>query len=367
MARVAALAGMVGAVVGLPLLGAWLAGRELAPVFTFPPPLDVPAGYPRFGWPACLAVVLVLAAVFAPWLRRTVPTAPGQTPANPAVRQPARPGGGFPWWGWVALLWTGIWWVLAWTRFAWFEPAQLYTFFPLWLGLIVTLNALTVARTGSCLMVRSPGGWAALFGASALFWWIFEWLNRFVRNWHYLAVEQFDAVGYAFNATLCFSTVLPAVAAMAELIGSAAQLQRRAAAGPAWRWLDWRPTGWLLLGGGAIALVLTGAWPQVAYPALWVAPLALMLGLQRIQPQGRLAADLAAGDWREALPWMLGALACGFFWEMWNWHSLAKWIYTVPYVERWLVFEMPLLGYAGYLPFGLECLLAVGFVRRMRH
>jgi hypothetical protein len=52
-------------------------------------------------------------------------------------------------------------------------------------------------------------------------------------------------------------------------------------------------------------------------------------------------------------------LICGFFWELWNWKSLAKWIYTVPFVERWHVFEMPLLGYAGYLPFGLECLLVV--------
>jgi hypothetical protein len=42
---------------------------------------------------------------------------------------------------------------------------------------------------------------------------------------------------------------------------------------------------------------------------------------------------------------------------LWNWHSLAKWVYTVPGVERWHIFEMPLLGYAGYLPFGLECLI----------
>jgi hypothetical protein len=41
---------------------------------------------------------------------------------------------------------------------------------------------------------------------------------------------------------------------------------------------------------------------------------------------------------------------------MWNFYSMPKWIYTVPGVDRWHVFEMPLLGYAGYLPFGLECL-----------
>jgi hypothetical protein len=49
---------------------------------------------------------------------------------------------------------------------------------------------------------------------------------------------------------------------------------------------------------------------------------------------------------------------CGFFWEMWNLHSLAKWVYSIPYVHVGKVFEMPILGYAGYLPFGLECLFA---------
>ncbi len=66
---------------------------------------------------------------------------------------------------------------------------------------------------------------------------------------------------------------------------------------------------------------------------------------------------MAGGDWRRAATWMLAALVCGWFWEMWNWQSDPKWIYTVPGVERWHVFEMPLLGFAGYLPFGLECLI----------
>lgn len=59
---------------------------------------------------------------------------------------------------------------------------------------------------------------------------------------------------------------------------------------------------------------------------------------------------------------MMAGLACGGFWEMWNFHSYPKWIYTVPGVDCWHVFEMPLLGYAGYWPFGLECLAAVEWI-----
>ena len=48
----------------------------------------------------------------------------------------------------------------------------------------------------------------------------------------------------------------------------------------------------------------------------------------------------------------MAALVCGFFWGMWNYYSYAKWVYAIPHVQRFRVFEMPVLGYVGYLPFG---------------
>jgi hypothetical protein len=39
---------------------------------------------------------------------------------------------------------------------------------------------------------------------------------------------------------------------------------------------------------------------------------------------------------------------------MWNIYAFPKWIYHVPPFEFLYVFEMPLLGYGGYVPFGLE-------------
>jgi len=46
-------------------------------------------------------------------------------------------------------------------------------------------------------------------------------------------------------------------------------------------------------------------------------------------------------------------LFTGFWWEMWNYYSLPKWAYTIPYVDFWRIFEMPVLGYLGYPFFGL--------------
>jgi hypothetical protein len=39
---------------------------------------------------------------------------------------------------------------------------------------------------------------------------------------------------------------------------------------------------------------------------------------------------------------------------MWNFLSYPKWIYHVPFVGFLHVFEMPLLGYLGYIPFSWE-------------
>ena len=340
------------AVLGLPLLGAALAGRELREFFRFPPPLEIPTGYLRFSWFAFAAVVGLLAVIAVSWLRSRVP---GSALRNEPDRSAERR---LPWWGWCALIWTAGWWVLAWSRFAWFKPLQPYTFFPLWLGFIVGINALTQRRSGICLMLRAPGKWIGLFAASAFFWWAFEWLNRFVRNWHYIA-EGFGPLGYAMHATVCFSTVLPAVAGVAEWLGTHRSWANATARGPAWRWFAARGTAFVLLTGAVAALFGTGLYPTWCYPALWVAPLALILAAEVFAGGSGLTREISRGDWSRAATWMMAALICGFFWELWNWRSVAKWIYTVPGVERWFIFEMPLLGFAGYLPFGLECLLVV--------
>ena len=218
------------------------------------------------------------------------------------------------------------------------------------------------ATSGPCLLRRNLRRWLFLFGASAACWWVFEWLNRFVRNWHYLNVEAFSARGYFLNASLCFATVLPAVAAVAEWLSSHRRWNKYVAQGPAWTWLARRETAVALAGFGCISLFATGLWSRWFYPALWVSPLALFIAASVLLGRPGLAQEIARGDWRRVATWMLASLVCGFFWELWNWHSLAKWIYTVPGVERWHLFEMPVLGYAGYLPFGLECLFVAEWV-----
>lgn len=97
---------------------------------------------------------------------------------------------------------------------------------------------------------------------------------------------------------------------------------------------------------------------------LWLGHTAVLMGLlQRLRIWTPIAA-LAEGNWTPAVLVALGSLFNGFFWEFWNWGSAHPdpsfatnpnyWVYNIPYVNVIHLFaEMPLLGFAGYLPFGI--------------
>jgi hypothetical protein len=55
-------------------------------------------------------------------------------------------------------------------------------------------------------------------------------------------------------------------------------------------------------------------------------------------------------------------MICGVFWEFWNHWAAARWFYTVPLLPEYKVFAMPLLGYAGFPAFALECFAMFAFV-----
>ncbi|WP_334109434.1 hypothetical protein [Thermodesulfitimonas autotrophica] len=342
---------------GLPLLGVKVTGGAITPYLSFPPATrDVTQ--PSFSWVAFFLLALLplaTAALYGAWFR---------CPPLPAASQSPRPGR-LPWWGVAGLFWLGCAWVLAWTRFPWFAPWQRYTFSPLWLGYIVVVNALTFRRTGRCLLTAQTGYFLALFPLSAFFWWYFEYLNRFVANWYYVGLGELGPLEYFLLATPPFATVLPAVLSTAEWLASYPFWGSRRAGFWAPRIERPRCIAGLLLLFAAAGLAGLGIWPRYLFPLLWLAPLAVIISLQTLLGEETVFAPLKEGDWRPVLVPAAAGLVCGFFWEMWNYYSLARWEYAVPFVHRFQIFAMPLLGYAGYLPFGLECVLVSDQLARL--
>jgi hypothetical protein len=335
-------------VVGLPLVGAVLAGQPIRPFLEFPPQTRFVDPAP-FSWPLFVSLTLLIAVTLGPVVLH-VARSLGSVRDQPNVLR------AFPWWGWLGVgLAIGSW-VLAWNRFPWFAALQPHTFTPLWLGYILSVNGWTVRRTGHCVLLDRPRIFLALFPASAAFWWTFEYLNRFVENWYYVGPQSLTPGQYVLQATVPFSTVLPAVLSTMELLASAPRVTAGMDRLPPLLWSKPRWLGGALLLASAAGLVGIGVWPQTLFPLVWLAPLLLITVLQILQGKETIFAPLAQGDATSLWLAAVAALLCGFWWELWNFKSLAHWEYAIPSLHRFQLFEMPLLGYAGYLPFGLECL-----------
>jgi hypothetical protein len=355
MKSIAPLMILTALLLGLPMLGATSTGHPMSLYLEFPPHTRYVQHAP-FSWSTfafLIAFALLLGGLF---LSVYLPPRKG---SHPTVYS-----GHFPWWGWASGLLNLCFWILAWNRFGWFKAFQNFTFTPLWTSYVVFVNALTYRRTGTCLLTRQTWYLLALFPASALFWWYFEYLNRFAQNWYYVGQELFTPLTYTVHATVAFSTVLPAVISTSELLQSHPALRR-----PRFR----RP---LVLGNrqmnaGAMlvfascGLLGVAVAPDYWYPVLWVSPLLILLSLQVLFREENLFQKLERGEWQTVTVPALAALVCGFFWEMWNHYSYPKWAYCIPYVQRFEIFEMPLVGYLGYLPFGLQCGVVADLVARL--
>ena len=270
----------------------------------------------------------------------------------------------FPRWGWLGIGWMLVAWVIAWTRLPALAWLQHHTYVLVWLGYIVTVLALTQHRAGTCLLTRRPTLLAGLAVTSSIFWWGFEFMNRGVQNWFYKNVENFSAFEYACMATLSFMTVLPAVLATYDWLTTHPRLTSGLEDWVHIRFAHPRLAGAGFALAGAVGLFFLPVYPNVLFPLLWIAPLALLCGLLAASGEATLFDDLGRGDWSTLVRLSLAALICGVFWEMWNMYSLARWVYDVPYVGRFHIFEMPVLGFAGYLPFGWEC-AAVAMIFRL--
>lgn len=269
------------------------------------------------------------------------------------ARQAAEPvpvRGRFPVWGRLGLILTILSWICAWGQFDLLGAARLHTFVPLWIGFILTMDGLVFRRTGQSLFSKRRAAFFALFPASALSWWYFELLNRFVQNWWYPDRIDFGPAHYLIYSSLCFSTVLPAIFETFEWLKSFPSMRVRYARGPRIR-LAPLPVAAV----SAVLLVLIPLFPDPLFFATWIAPLGLLgaaLALARVKSP---FSPIREGDWTAAINLGLAALICGFFWELWNFYSTPCWEYSVPYVTRAHIFAMPAVGYAGYLPFGPVC------------
>ncbi|PYN74688.1 MAG: hypothetical protein DMD96_29735 [Candidatus Rokuibacteriota bacterium] len=258
--------------------------------------------------------------------------------------------------GWVGLGIVGA----AELLLVWGESTVAGWFTPIvWTGYVLFVDALVARLTLRSYLTtdRVEGVLVAL--ASVGCWWLFELYNapRFWRGgvdavglwWQYHDLEPnlfLRRVGYDWS----FATILPA------LFLTAAALRATLFAGA--RVTPWRPsprTLGLATATGVVSVVLPLAFVSVwLVPLVWVGWALLLEPLNYRRGWPSWLADIGRGDASRLLALLASGAVCGALWEFWNYWAAARWTYTVPYLGGIRIFEMPMLGYLGFLPFALE-------------
>ncbi len=231
------------------------------------------------------------------------------------------------------------------------EPFVNYYYISAWYPTILILDAAQARRSGRYYLLSRPGFAVSLLAWSAVLWYFFELVNFRVSNWYYVFLPPDRWVRW-LGTTVSFATVFPAIFLA----------QRWLAVRGAFDGIRWSSFGvtrrtliTLFLVGIAFA-ILSLAWPAYFFPMIWGA-LTLLLEPWNYSrdPKRSLLGDLSAGRPGRLLRFLVGGMAIGLLWEMYNIESRSKWIYTVPGLENFKLFEMPLLGFFGFPVFALDC------------
>ncbi len=218
-----------------------------------------------------------------------------------------------------------------------------------WWSFILMLDSINFRLRGNSPL--SEGVFKFLFMGfiSVSVWLIFELFNLRLRNWSYFDLPQgiFPRwLGYF----LAFATVIPALIELSLLF-------QRIFRHRALKMFQVRPTKYLFSGSVFFGILSIGSallWPNLCFPLVWIGLYFFIEPLNYRLKTVTLWADIEKKNWVNFWSWIFSGLTAGFLWEFWNFWAGSHWEYSLPYLDFWRVFQMPVFGYLGFLPFALE-------------
>jgi hypothetical protein len=241
------------------------------------------------------------------------------------------------------------------------EPIPTYYYHLAWWSYVLAADDVNRRLSGHSLLRDRPRRFLWLAAASVLWWTLFEAINLRLGNWYYVMDPASRAARWT-GGVLAFATVLPGIVETLALVENLGVL-RSVPVGPM-RWTRAKEVSCLALGAACFALPLV--WPDLFFPLTWGSFVFLMEPWNRRHGRRSFLRDLETGEAGPFCRTLLAGLACGVLWETWNFWARSKWIYTVPVFEELKLFEMPLVGFLGFPPFAIECLVLVRFLNAWR-
>jgi len=218
-----------------------------------------------------------------------------------------------------------------------------------WWSFILFLDSLNFRKHESSPLSESPEVFLFAAFISVFVWLVFELFNLVLKNWSY-----HDLPSCAFERWLgyfiAYATVIPAIREISFFI-------RGLIKGKGFALFRFKATPSILrvfVLVGLLFILLGLRWPDLFFPLVWLCFILLLEPLNYWLRNDTLLVDQEKGDWLRIWSWVLAGLVAGFFWEFWNFWAGSHWEYSLPYLNFWRVFQMPVFGYTGFMPFALE-------------
>jgi hypothetical protein len=230
-----------------------------------------------------------------------------------------------------------------------------------WWPFILIIDSVNYRRTGASLFLEPHNEFLFMAFVSVSVWLIFELFNLRLNNWSYHDLPD-SLIERWLGYFLAFSSVIPALSVLSRLFGSMLEKRRpvvfRIHSGIGLRLA--------VAGAGLVCLAAAGIWPQLFFPGLWLGFVALLDPVNYTLGNPSILRDLEAQNGIRLWSWLAAGLTAGFFWELFNFWAGSHWEYSLPYFEFGRVFQMPVLGYLGFLPFALEVMAMYGILTYAR-
>ena len=217
-----------------------------------------------------------------------------------------------------------------------------------WWSFILIIDGINFQRTKSSLLSKSAKDFLFVAYVSVFIWLIFELFNLRLKNWSYHDLPSSLPERW-FGYFLAFASVLPAMKELSLFFGSI--LKKKFVL---FRIRVTHPLLKFLFLTGTASIVLALIWPRIFFPLTWLCFIFLLEPVNILMKNETFLKDVEKREWSRFWSWVLTGLAAGFLWEFWNFWAESHWEYSLPYLNFWRVFQMPVFGYTGFLPFALE-------------
>ena len=275
------------------------------------------------------------------------------------LRCRSRPLPAYGWMGIAALLGA------EWLMFRGVEPVAMF-FTPIaWTAYILVADAAVFAVRGRSRLRDAPAEFARVAVLSIPLWLIFEAYNLRLQNWTYTGLSINWLAGN-FGYAWAFATITPGIFVTADLVESLGWFARPSRAV---QFSAAAQRSMVAFGAALLMAPLVVPRHPAAYlfALVWVGFVFLLDPINHRLHLPSLLGDLARGQRARLYSLLVAGWVCGWVWEFWNYWASAKWRYIFPMSQGWKIFEMPVPGFLGFLPFALECFVMYVFAARMLH